>query len=106
MTHAKTAEALSVESLMAQVADDYLERLHRGERPDVEEYAARHSQIAVFLRQTLPALALMHDAASGGGPAAAAPEGLGTLGDFRLLRQIGRGGMGIVYEAEQVSLGR
>jgi serine/threonine protein kinase/WD40 repeat protein len=38
-------------------------------------------------------------------PVASAPLA-GTLGDFRILREVGRGGMGVVYEAEQISLGR
>ena len=33
-------------------------------------------------------------------------RGIGELGDFRLLREVGRGGMGAVYEAEQISLRR
>jgi eukaryotic-like serine/threonine-protein kinase len=99
----------AVEALMGQVVDDFLERLRRGERPEIEDYVRRHPPLATVLRQMLPALELVQqapgeDAVAEASPAEIRPEG--PLGDYRILREIGRGGMGVVYEAVQISLGR
>ncbi len=100
----------SMEALLGQVADEFTDRLNRGERPDIEDYARRYPELAAILRQVLPALQVMGPGISQdeAGPAQAAGEApaSGFLGDFRLIREVGRGGMGVVYEAEQLSLGR
>ena len=97
----------SVEDLVGRVADEFIAALDRGESPGVEEVAGRHPQYAVVLRDVLGALVAMRP---GPGDAAADPpppaDPAGCLGDFRILREVGRGGMGVVYEAEQISLGR
>ena len=92
----------ALESLVGQVADEFLRRQQQGENPDVEEYTARYPDAAPLLRGVLASLRLIDKSA----PPVAEEAAWGTLGDFRLLREIGRGGMGIVYEAEQISLNR
>jgi serine/threonine protein kinase/Flp pilus assembly protein TadD len=95
---------------MGAIVDAFLERLGRGERPDVEDYARRYPPLAPALRHMLPALQVLHLSAADHPGAAEAPapgiEPEGPLGDFRLVREVGRGGMGVVYEAVQISLGR
>jgi tetratricopeptide (TPR) repeat protein len=95
-----------MESIVAQAADEYLEQLARGETPDLSEYAVRYPQVASVLPQVLPVLRIIQNLAPLDKPGESLVDVPGMLGDFRLIREIGRGGMGAVYEAEQVSLGR
>jgi serine/threonine protein kinase len=104
-------EAAQVLGILSQ----YLEELERGGHPDAAKLMAGHPEFAEVLRPYLDELDLLHHAAQAGVGASVslddeatfeASEQRGRLGDFRLLREVGRGGMGVVYEAEQVSLNR
>src|SRR5689334_1677128 len=94
--------------LLNRLADEFAARHRAGEGPRIEEYCARHPGLADDIRSLFPALVELERAGADAGAELAATDAplLTELGDFRLLREVGRGGMGVVYEAEQVSLGR
>jgi serine/threonine protein kinase len=78
------------------VAAFYADRFTAGEKLDTEEILAAHSTAG---RDVLDQLVLFVDLD-------VTDHLLGTLGDYTLRRQIGRGGMGVVYEAEERSMER
>jgi eukaryotic-like serine/threonine-protein kinase len=98
---------------LTEILDRYFSGLEKGIPPAREELLTADPDLAEPLKAYLDRLDELHDAASGfarsdrGEEELAAPaEEERRLGDFRLLREIGRGGMGVVYEAQQISLAR
>jgi serine/threonine protein kinase/Tfp pilus assembly protein PilF len=100
---------------VANLVEAFASRQLAGEAIDPEEFLSQHPAHAERLRALLPMVAMLAavqpavpqgtrepnewaDTDHDGGP--------GVFGDFRVVREIGRGGMGIVYEAEQLSLRR
>jgi WD40 repeat protein/serine/threonine protein kinase/tetratricopeptide (TPR) repeat protein len=116
MTPPVTASARpsSAEPAFDLLVDELIARLQAGEAPDWPALAREHPEHVGRLRSTARALEALGDLSragdatlSGVSPLPVAEDLVpGVLGDFRIVREVGRGGMGVVYEAEQVSLTR
>jgi serine/threonine protein kinase len=100
--------------LLNELAHEFAERFRHGERPSLTEYTTRFPELEAKIRDLFPALDMTEQFGSIAGPPAGphartAPD-LPTmprlLGEYRIIREVARGGMGIVYEAVQESLGR
>ncbi len=93
------------------LAEEFVDRYRRGERPPLNEYTERYPEWAEEIRDLFPAMLMLENlklaqpvaTTEVSRPVQSAGE---QLGDYRIIREVGRGGMGVVYEAEQVSLGR
>lgn len=92
-----------------EIVDLYLDRCHLGNAPDIVAFATEYPAHTEELLETLPLLndlEKMGDAARGrsNGANDELPDLTGS--DFRLVHEIGGGGMGVVFEAVQISLDR
>ena len=91
-----------------QLAEEFTQRLRDDKRPTIEEYTARHPELAEQVKRhftTILAVEKLKRRNLIAHSQSSARE-LEHIGDFKILREIGRGGTGIVYEAKQESLDR
>jgi hypothetical protein len=107
MPEAGNHEPLASELEIASIVDSYREAMQRGDDPDPQEWLGAHPDLAKELADCLHGLAAMEELRNAlSAVATPAPFAPRSLGDFQLVREIGRGGMGVVYEAIDVRLHR
>ena len=100
------------DQIYAEVAEMVHLALQAGRAPDVDALTSQHPHLASEIRRLVPIVTTLHQLGDASEPALPAPperkfaRTLGRVGEYRILREIASGGMGIVYEAEHSITGQ
>lgn len=105
---------ISKDELLDKIVEDYTQRTRAGETPEIEDYKRKYPSVADEIEDLLSSVAMIEglkaetkDPQSGGHTIKNADlSGMKQLGDYVLICEVGRGGMGVVFEAVHQSLGR
>ena len=91
-----------------EIVDSFAERLERGERPSIESYKERYPELAEEIESVLPTLLMLDDIDSKPPvPKLAVDDSIPScLGEYQIIKEVGRGGMGIVFEAQHTTMRR
>ena len=88
------------------IAEEFSREYRDGKQPSIEVYLAKHPDPSGELKTLLSSIAMIEGLKSSGESPSSNQSQIEQLDDYKIVREIGRGGMGIVFEAIHQSLGR